>query len=220
MIPLRRFAATGDTCLLLVALLAALAQPAAAQSRFEIGAGATWTGGFDAGGLDALETRNPSTGTSPLTLFSTSSDVEPAAGVTARAAIFVTRSVAVEGFAEYSRPTLRTTILDDFEQASGSEAANTIGSYVFGGTVLFHFGGGRLTPFVSGGAGYLRQLDEEGTSVVTGTELHGGGGIKYRLSRHFLLRADAGVSSRDKSVAFEEKRRTVPQIAAAIAYRF
>ena len=34
--------------------------------------------------FDALETRNPSTGTSPLTLFATSSDVEPAAGVTAQ----------------------------------------------------------------------------------------------------------------------------------------
>jgi outer membrane protein with beta-barrel domain len=219
-IPLRRFAAAGDKSLLLVVLLAALAQPAAAQSRFEIGAGATWTGGFDAGGLDALETRNPSTGTSPLTLFATSSEVEPAAGVTARAAIFLTRRLAVEGFAEYGRPTLRTTILNDFEGATGSEATHTIASYLFGGTALFHFGGGRLMPFVSGGAGYLRQLDDEGTSVVSGTELHGGGGIKYRLSRHVLLRADAGVSSRDKSVAFEEKRRTVPQIAAAIAYRF
>ena len=66
----------------LVCLAAALAvaSPAAAQSRFEISGGVTWTGGFDAGGLHAQETRNPSTGTTPLTLFRTSSRVDSAPG--------------------------------------------------------------------------------------------------------------------------------------------
>jgi len=206
--------------LLVVAAVLTLSAPAFAQSRFEIGAGVAWTGGFDAGGLDALETRNPSTGTSPLTLFGTSSDVRPAIGASARAGFFVTPHLEIEGLAEYGRSTLRTSILDDFEGATGSEAENTIATYVFGGSVLYHFGSGRFTPFVSGGAGYLRQLDEEGRTMVTGTEVHGGGGIRYRLSRHLLLRADAGVSSRDKAIAFEEKRRTLPVVAAGVSYRF
>jgi len=203
----------------LIALLA-MSDRAVAQSRFEIGAGAVWTGGFDAGGLDALETRNPSTGTSPLTLFGTSSDVRPAIGATARAGLFVTPHVEIEGLAEYSRSTLRTAIVDDFEEATGTEAANTIVTFVFGGSVLYHFGSGRFVPFVSAGAGYVRQLDEDETISVTGTEVHGGGGIRYRLSRHLSLRADAGVSSRDKAIAFEEKRRVLPVFAAGITYRF
>lgn len=201
-----------------VMLLAAT--PAFAQSRFEVGAAASWTGGFDAGGLDALETRNPSTGTSPLILFGTSSRVEGAPGAIARATFFVTPRLAVEGALEYERPTLHTTILADFEGAIGTEADNTISSYLFGGSVLYHFGGARLTPFVSGGAGWLRQLDESRVTAVSGTEIHAGGGVRYRLTPHVALRADVGVSSREKSIAFENKRRTVPVVSGGLTYRF
>jgi len=206
----------------LVCLAAALAvaSPAAAQSRFEISGGVTWTGGFDAGGLDAQETRNPSTGTTPLTLFRTSSRVDSAPGASARAAFYVTPRFALEGLAEFSRPTLRTTILDDFESATGTEAVNTLTSYLFGGSVLYHFSSGRIAPFVSGGAGWLRQLDEDRVTMVTGTELHAGGGVKYRLSRHVVLRMDAGMSSRDDVIAFEKKRRTMPVVVGGLGFRW
>jgi Outer membrane protein beta-barrel domain len=205
---------------LLVLSVLLIASPALAQSRFEIGAEATWTGGFDAGGLDALETRNPSTGTTPLTLFGTSSRVKPAPGAAVRGAFYLTPRLAVEGFAEYTRATLQTTIVSDFEAATGTEAENTIASYLFGGSVRYHFGAARLTPFVSAGAGWLRQLDEDRVTVVSGPELHAGGGVTYRLSPHFNLRVDAGVSSREKSIAFEEKRRTLPAVGASLVYRF
>jgi hypothetical protein len=200
--------------------IVAIAGPAyAQQSRFEVGAGVTWTGGFDAGGLDALETR-PTAGSAPLTLFATDSQVTPAAGVRARAAWFVTRQIAIEGTAEYSRPALETRIGNDFEQATGTLADTTIVSYLFGGSMLYHFGRGRLVPFAFGGAGYLRQLDAESTTAVTGAELHAGGGVTYELSSRFRLSIDAGVSSRDKSIAFEEKRRTLPVVSASLSYRF
>ena len=218
---LRRFVATGGTSLLLVVLLAALAQPADAQSRFEIGGGVTWTGGFDAGGLDALETRNPSADTtSPLTLFGTSSRVTGAPGATGRAAFFVSTRVAVEAAIEYSRPSLETTIANDFEHATGTEATATLASYLAGGSVLYHFGGGRIVPFASAGAAWLRQLDADRINAVTGTELHAGGGVKIGLSHHVALRVDAAVSSRDKSLAFENKRRTLPVVGVSMAYRF
>jgi hypothetical protein len=211
--------AAGRWGLFVFAMLAA-ALPAGAQSRFEVGGAVTWTGGFDAGGLDALETRNPSTGTSPLTLFGTSSSVDGAPGVVVRGAFFVTSRLAVEGLVEYSRPTLRTTILNDFEGAIGTEATNAIASYLFGGSVVYHLGGARLSPFVSGGAGGVRQLDEDRVTMVTATELHAGGGVTYRLSSHVYFRADAGVSLRDKTIAFEEKRRTLPEVCVGLAYRF
>jgi len=204
---------------LLVACVAAV-RPAAAQSRFEIGAAATWTGGFDAGGQDALETRSPSSGSTPLTLFGTSSRVQSAPGAIARVGVFLTSRLAVEGHAEYSRPTLRTTFQDDFEGATGGAAENTIASFVIGGSAVLYFGSARLTPFVSAGAGWLRQLDEEQVLVVTGLELHAGGGVKYGLSRHVSIRVEATASARDKSIAFDEKRRVVPVIAGGMAYRF
>jgi Outer membrane protein beta-barrel domain len=204
---------------LLLFVTLAVPSPALAQSSFEIGGGVTWTGGFSAGGLDASLAR-PANGSPPLPLFATDSRVEGAAGAIARAAWFVTPRIAVEGGVGFSRPTLRTRILDDFEQATGSEAEVAISSFVFGGSVLYHFGASRFVPFASAGAGRLRQLDEDNVNLVTGTELHAGGGVKYRLSRHLGLRVDAAVSTRDKSLAFEEKRRTVPVIGAGATYRF
>jgi hypothetical protein len=217
-IVLRRCAASGTTIVTLVAILFS-ARPVQGQPRFEIGASATWTGGYDAGGTDALLTR-PSPGSPPLTLFATESRVDGVAGVRAQAAWFVTRRLAVEGAVEYSRPLLRTTILNDFESADGSEAVVGIRSYLFGGSVLYHFGSSRIAPFAFAGAGGLRQLDEEGTNVTTGAEVHAGGGVKYRLSTRLALRVDVSASARDKSVGFETGRRVVPEGSAGIAYRF
>ena len=215
-----RFRGRARLSAVVILLALAVAPSASAQARFEIGASLTWTGGFDAGGVDALETRNPSTGTSPLTLFGTSSRVGSAAGARGHVAFFVTSRVAVEAAFEYSRPVLATAIVGDFENATGTEATNRISSYLAGGSVLYHFGTARLVPFVSGGAAWSRQLDDDRVSEATGTEFHAGGGVKYRLSDHLDVRGEAAVSSRDKSLAFEDKRRTVPIVAAGAAFRF
>ncbi len=205
---------------LVIAMLLMTAQPVLAQSRFEIGAAATWTGGSDAGSADALEARNPATGSSPLTLFSTSSRQEAAIGAAATAAFFVTARIAVEATVEYSRPVLRTTIANDFEGATGTQADSQLSSYLFGGSFLYHLGARRLVPFVSAGAGRLRQLDEDNVMLVTATELHAGGGVKYRLDRRFGLRAEARVSSRDKSLAFDDGRHTLASVSGGMTWRF
>lgn len=204
---------------LALTLLLASAGPAAAQSRFEVGAGLTWTGGFDAGGLDAQLSRNPGTATAPLTLYSTSSRLEPATGAVARAALFVTRRLAVEATLEYSQPTLRLTVTNDFEGATGTEATTQVSSYVFGGSALYHFGARRLMPFVIAGAGRLRQLNDDNVDLVTGGELHAGGGVKYHVGRRVSLRTDVVFSSREKSLAFETRRRTVPIVSASLLFR-
>jgi len=204
---------------LLLSVMLAMASPALAQSRAEISGGVTWTGGFDAGGTDATLSRGAA-GATPLTLFSTSSRVRPAVGASGRVAFFVTPQLAVEGSLEYSRPSLETAFSNDFEQATGTQATIGIASYLFGGSALYHFGGARLVPFVSAGGGWLRQLDQDRVNVVDGPELHAGGGVKYRLSSSFGLRVEAGVSSREKTVSFEDKRRTVPVVSGGVTYRF
>jgi hypothetical protein len=190
--------------------------------RVEISGGAAWTGGYDAGSSTALETRNPTTGTGPLTLFNTDSEVLPAAGVEARIGVFLGSRLAVEGIFQYTRPTLRTRVTDDFEGAAPLSADDAVTSYLFGGSLVYHFGSGRFVPFVAGGGGYLRQLHEGGTLAVTGPEVHGGGGFKYWMgaARRFGVRVDAQVSSRSESVGFEEKRRILPAFAGGITYLF
>jgi hypothetical protein len=215
----RRVAASLPRSLLCLMTVLAVSRPAAAQSRFEIGGGLSWTRGFGAGGTDARLSRGAA-GATDLTLFETSSQVDSAPGVIARAGVFVTSRIAVEGVVEYSRPAFRVTFFNDFEQAAGEGATNTLASYVFGGSMLYHFGAGRLVPFAIGGAGRLRQLDEGAVNLVTGTEVHAGGGVKYRLTRHFGVRAEAMASSRERSMAFDRRRRTLPVVSGAVFCRF
>ena len=224
----RRFLIAVATSVLLAALPSmAAAQPYIGRSgpaagSIELSGGAMWSGGYDAGTATAFETRNPSTGTSPLTLFNTDASVLSGAGVAGRVGVFLGSRVAVEGTIEYARPVLRAQLTDDFEGASPATADDDVTSYLFGGSLLYHFGTGRFVPFVIGGGGYLRQLHEGGTVVLTSPEVHGGGGFKYWLggARRFGVRVDALASSRSKSVGFEEKRRIVPSIVGGISYLF
>jgi hypothetical protein len=215
------------------ALAWALPITASAQSRtrpaprrppsIELGVGVLWTGSYDAGNAAALETRNPSTGQTSLTLFNTESRMRSAVGIDAHLGYRLTSRWSAEGLFQYSRPVLRTDLSNDFESAATTLADETITSYLAGGSVVYHFGRGRLRPFLSGGAGYLRQLDEGGVELLTGTELHGGGGLKYWFGtrrQRFGLRIDAGLSVRDKSKAFEQKRRTLPVFAAGFTSVF
>jgi hypothetical protein len=190
---------------------------------FEVTGGVVWSGGYDAGSALATLSRNPSTGSTPLTEFQTDSRVLGATGLDAHVGLYVARHVSAEATFQYSRPILRTRITGDFESAASVDADDKTSSYLVGGSVLYHFGDGRVVPFVEGGGGYLRQLHEGNTELLTGAELHAGGGLKYWLgtrTHRYGLRVDALASSRTKSIAFEQKRRVVLSFAAGLAYLF
>jgi hypothetical protein len=211
--------------LLLTAMLAQQPYTGAAaphRGSIELSAAAAWTGGYDAGSASALETSNTTAGTGPTTLFNVSGNVLNAAAVEGRIGYFFTPRLSAEAMFQYSRPVLRASLSDDFENATGLEADDRVSSYLFGGSVLYHFGSGRFMPFVQGGAAGLRQLHEDSSEMVSGTEIHGGGGFKWWFggSRRFGLRVDALASSRSKSLGFEDKRRIVPTLTGGISYLF
>jgi hypothetical protein len=188
----------------------------------EVGGAALWTGGYDAGSGDAILSPNSSTGGTPVTLFTSSARVSAAPGIEARVGVYLGSRVSAEGAFQYSRPKLRVDLGDDFENATGVEAVGGVASYLFSGSVLYHFGSGRVVPFVIGGAGYLRQLDEDNADVLSGTEFHGGGGVKiwFGSGNRVALRADAQLSARSKSAGFEDEQRVLPVLAAGISFRF
>lgn len=191
------------------------------RGTVEIGAGGVWTGGYDAGSTEATLTR-PGSAT-PLTLFAINSQMLSAPGASAHLGLFLSSRVSVEGSFQYSRPILRARVTSDFESAPETDVDGVVVTYLARGSLLYHFGDGRFVPFVSGGGGYLRLLDDENSNLVTGTEIHAGGGLKYWFGtggRRLGLRFDAGVSSPSKSVAFEQKRRMVPSVGAGIAFQF
>lgn len=206
-----------------LSILLCLPAVAAAQ-RIEIGGSFITTGGYDAGERSALETPNSTNSNAPpLTLFTTTSTVTSAMGVEGRLAVNLSRRIAVEGTFQVAWPLLQTRVPDDFENAPPVTAEERVTSYLGGGSLLYHFRTGRFVPFVAGGASYLRQLHEDNAGIVTGVEIHGGGGVKYWFGsrrRGFGLRAEAQLSSRSTSVGFEDKRQTIPTLAVGLSYRF
>jgi len=206
----------------LVVLVCLLSLPAAANAqRIEIGGSFVTTGGYDAGEQSAFETPNSTNpNAAPFTLFTTSSTVTSAIGVEGRLAVNVSRRVAVEGTFQVTWPSLQTRAADDFENAPAITAEERVTSYLGGASLVYHFRTGRFLPFVAGGASYLRQMHEDNAGVVTGAEIHGGGGVKYWFGRRFGLRAEAGLSSRGTSIGFEDKRQTVPTMGVGLNYRF
>jgi hypothetical protein len=216
----------GALVLLLLALpAAAAAQPYVGRSAphrgsFELSGGVVWTGGYDAGSAVAKET---TAGTAPLTLFVLDGNVKSGPGVAIQVGVYLGQRVSAEAVFHYARPILQAHLTSDFESAADVDAESTVTSYLMGGSLLYHFGDGRIVPFVSGGGGYLRQLNENNADLLTGTEIHAGGGLKYWMgtgSHRLGLRLEAQASARSKSVAFEQKRRIVPSVVAGISFLF
>lgn len=191
---------------------------------FEISAGGLWSGGFSFEPALANETRNPTTGTEPLTLFRGQPRLDGAEGAEAHLGMYLGRRLSIEGGLQFSRPPLTLRTSGDFESAPDTTAATAISQYVVDGSLLYHFGAGRLTPFASVGAGYLRQLLEDRSMVETGNEIHGAAGVKYWIGRgrRIGFRAEARASSRSGGVSLDgsTKRRLVPTVSGGMAYLF
>jgi hypothetical protein len=199
----------------------ATAQDIPHRGTWELGGGAVFTGGYDAGSANATITRPGST--TPLTLFAVKGDMLSAPGASVQLGLYLSGRVSVEGAIDYSRPVLRALVTDDFESAPDTPVDGVVVTYLARVSLLYHFGRGRFVPFIAGGGGYLRQIDDANADVVSGNEVHADGGLKYWLGtggRRFGFRVDAGMSARSTSVAFEQKRRIVPTIGAGIVFLF
>jgi hypothetical protein len=202
------------------------ARQAPRRGSVEVGGGVTFLPGFDMGSSTAdLTTSAPTT---RFELFDTESRVGDFLGVNGRIGYYFSRSVSVEANVRFARPELSVDLSSDAESAADVTATETASHYVFSGSVLFDFrgaafAGGRAVPFVSGGAGYLRELHEGNLLVETGTEYHATAGLKYWFGagdNRFGLRVEGGVSVREKGFDDEDDHRLQPLVAAGLSYVF
>jgi Outer membrane protein beta-barrel domain len=204
----------------------AFAQASPHRGSVEIGGGLAFSNGFDLGSQAALETRNSTTDPSGVPLFQSSTVLDSAPGGQVRLGVYVTPAFAIEGGLLLTKPSVKTSVSGDFEQAANVTASETISHYVIDGSAVYHFrsfAGGKGVPFLLGGAGYLRDVHEGGLLVDTGSEFHGGGGFKYWFGsgkHHLGLRGDLGFSSRDGGFDFKDGRRTVPYGGVSLAFLF
>ena len=188
---------------------------------FELSASVLWLAPSSLGTRKATLTGNVTSGT-PYAWFTASGDFESAVGVEARGSYRVTRRIAIEGGVTFSRPAVTYTISNDAEGAAGfTESGETMSQlFVDASVVAFlsqrGFAGGRLSPFVEAGGGFLRQLHgQEGAladyySSDTGQVFHVGGGARYSLRRTksgiltgYSLRFDARYYIRNGGFSFD-----------------
>jgi hypothetical protein len=217
--------------------LAAAAQPSSSAPRarsFEVFAGAAAVGPVDFGSSVASLVANQSAGPES-TLFRASTTLGTGTGLDGRVAFNITRSLAVEGGMVWTRSTLEAEITSDVENIPNVTLSQDLDTYFFEASAVWHlrplsFARGRGLPFVSGGAGYLRQLDEDAVMTSdSGRVYHVGGGVKYAfmerrrgLVRGLGVRADARAYVREGGVEFEEgtTRRTTWGLAGGLMVRF
>jgi hypothetical protein len=218
--------------LALVAL--ALCAPAMAQipgsasrgARLELTGGGVLVGGYELGESTAELT--PNSGSSGFAQFKTDNRVRQVVGVQAKIGFVVSPSVVVEGGLRFARPVYEVRVTGDAESAPDTTIEETLSQYVFDGSVVWNvtraaFAGGRVVPFLSGGAGYLRELHEEDALVEEGLEYHAGGGLKWWLGegrRRFGVRVEGGISIRDGGFDFTDGQRVVPVVSGSVVYTF
>jgi hypothetical protein len=205
--------------LLLLALSTANAQTGTTrpiEPRLEVAAGGGFFRGSALGARDANLRANDAQA-SPLRLFSTDTDLAGVPFFEGRVGYRLTRRLDVEGRFTRSRPELRTSLSADVESAAALTAVETLDHYLIeaGVTVMldeFRFGG--TVPFVSGGAGYVRQLHEGQTLINQGRDYYVGGGVKHvlvarpRATLKVLgVRAEATLRVLDGDVVFDERVR-------------
>lgn len=217
---------------LLWALLVSCASAAQAQiyirpggpraGATELTLGGSWTGGQDGGTVVANLTGNTGEPAN-VQLFRSESSLRPVFGGNVALAVYLSRSLAVEAGFHYSRPQVRSRLTSDFEDAPSVTATTTLAQYLFTGSLVYHFATtGRLTPFVAGGAGHIRDAYDGNNLIETGTEYHGLTGVKMRVGRRGKagFRFDVGVSVRDGGFTLKDGRRTAPVASAAFIYMF
>lgn len=219
---------------LAVVVLAAGATPARAQGTpaprpartapaWEVSVTGTWARGAAIGGIDAAETQPNG---APFSLFTAESRLDNLPGV----GLTITRHVAgawsVEADGLFGKPTYRTSVASDFENAALTEATNVATEFGVAGAVVVTFArGAHLQPFVRGGGGWRRELSADQTLSADGRLVIAGGGVKYwwgaaPATSRAGLRADVGVVGRSGGLALGDTIRWAPAVAAGLSFRF
>jgi hypothetical protein len=197
---------------------------------FEVSAGWTWSGGTSLGTRDATLTGG---GGERFVLFSTTSKLASASGAEVRLGRRVARLVHAEVSASYAAPALHTDISGDSEGAAATTASESIQQVVIEGTAIVLLprrrAAGRMRPFVSSGAGYVRRLHAGRTLVQTGRTYHVGGGVKAPfLSRdageswltQMGVRIELRAVARTRGVALDRRAHVTPAVTASLYVRF
>lgn len=204
---------------------------ASAQPRLEVSGSGAWWGGYDLGSRRPTIT-GPQTPTgSPVAIFDSEVTQRSGAGAEARIGWRVWRGVHAEATGGFVSSTLEARVTNDLEDAADVTVSSSLTQVTIEGGAVFELpalGAGRhLVPFVSGGAGHLRQVHEDRVLVETGTTLYGGGGVKWRVGgenpkgfvQRLVVRGDLRFVSRTGGTGVDDERRNYITVSAGMGLR-
>lgn len=191
-----------------------------------VSGGPIFSGGYDIG-ESLAQLRSNATGAQPppFTLFGVSSSMEPLAGVEGSVGYALTPSLLVEGGGWFARANIAVNLSRDAEASPRSIDGEKLHQVILSGAVVWQLPwslGRNVAPFLTAGAGYLRQLHEERTLVEDGRILYLGGGARYFIrggrgrGRSVGLRGDLRTTWRSPGVDFENKTRLFPSITVLL----
>jgi hypothetical protein len=214
--------------------IAALIAPraAAAQPRLEVTVSGAWWDGYDLGERRAAIT-GPQTPTgSPVTLFDTRDAIRAGPGAELRLGWRVLRGVYAEATGGLGANTIEARVDGDIEDAPAITVTSTLTQITIEGGALVEVASrrlpaGRLVPFVTGGAGYLRQVHEARVLIETGQTFYLGAGVKWHsdaerprgLVQRLVGRADVRVVSRTEGVDVADERRHYITVSGGVGVR-
>lgn len=221
----RTWQGIGVSCALVLLAAAPCRAQSTSSGRLEVSGGIRWMGPAGFGRADAAESTLGGT-TRPL--FSTETTLDASAGAQGSVSVRVARGLRLEAAAAYNPTGLSVRITGDPEVTASATASAPVSQIlVEAGVVRELRRRGRLTPFATGGVGYLRQLNDGRTLIETGTSFYGGAGLYYvRESAHPRrlkatgVRADVRAEFLRGGVAPDRSTRVVPAVTAAFFARF
>ncbi|WP_239492790.1 hypothetical protein [Luteitalea sp. TBR-22] len=197
--------------------------PTPRASRVELSALGGLFGSIELGSRDALMLTNSVPTSGQTALFATTTTQRSAPLVEGRVGVRVWRAVWVEGAASYARPDFAVAISADTEGAPDVTATSRLTQATADVSVHYRWEG-RLAPYVFGGGGYLRQLDEPRTTAENGWTYFGGAGLRWRLapaSRGFMgrlsIRGEARLLMLQGAIAFPDDRGTTVSVLGGLS---
>lgn len=173
-------------CRTLAIALSLLLMPAivfaqTSERRTELGGDLRWLAGIHFEDVNAGE---KAFGGITRTVFRSATSFDQVACPEVKVIVGLTRALDFEGALAYGRTHLTTRVTQDPE-ASNVTISEPLSAYVLEAGVAAHLGrwhGGRSVPFVSAGAGYLRQIHDGQTHIEDGPSWYVGGGVRIPLN--------------------------------------
>ena len=214
-------------CLALMAGGTAASAQSGNDGRIEVAGGARWIGPLDFADVQATETTLGG-GTRPV--FGTATTLDGSIGATGIVAIRLSRQFQVEFGFGWNPTMLTTRITSDVEGIPDVSVDAAVTQFQMEGGVLVRpsaWSGARLSPFLTAGGGYLRQLNDGRTLVESGRSYYFGAGLYYerhtsggRRLKASGLRIDGRGVILQEGVSPDDTPRLAPSVSAALFVRF